>query len=197
MSRRLIFVSHIVFLCLFFSLCWPALAQEAPDQEGGSIFLGQLINFVVLFGTLAYFLWKPLNNYLKGKSEEVAETLKQSEDLKADSLSKLEQMRIRFRQLEEEIESMKQVAEREALLERERIREEASRESERLKRMAREEIDMLTKVSLRDLKAYAIDLGVALAEKRMKEKLTPELHRKLIYKAIENLRTADEQSISS
>ncbi|MDD8031573.1 MAG: ATP synthase F0 subunit B [Acidobacteriota bacterium] len=186
-----------VFLCLFFSLCWPALAQEAPDQEGGSIFVGQLINFVVLFGTLAYFLWKPLNNYLKGKSEEIAELLKQSEDLKADSLSKLEQTRIRLGQLEEEIKSMKLVAEKEALSERERIKEEARRESEKLKKMAREEIDMLAKISLSDLKAYAINLGVALAEKRMREKLTPELHRKLIHKSMDNLRTADEQSVNS
>ena len=186
-----------VFLCLFFSLCWPALAQEAPDQEGGSIFVGQLINFVVLFGTLAYFLWKPLNNYLKGKSKEIAELLKQSEDLKADSLSKLEQTRIRLGQLEEEIKSMKLVAEKEALSERERIKEEARRESEKLKKMAREEIDMLAKISLSDLKAYAINLGVALAEKRMREKLTPELHRKLIHKSMDNLRTADEQSVNS
>jgi F-type H+-transporting ATPase subunit b len=186
-----------VFFLLFFSFCWPVLAEEADGQNGTSVFIGQVINFVVLFGTLAYFLWKPLNNYLKGKSKEVARLLKQSEESKANSLSKLEQTRIRLEKLEEEIKAMNQAAEKEALLEKEKIMQEANRESERLKKLAREEIDTLAKVSLRDLKAYAIDLGVGLAEKRIREKLTPELHRKLIHKAIDSLGTANEQSANS
>ncbi|MGQ9800077.1 MAG: F0F1 ATP synthase subunit B family protein [Candidatus Saccharicenans sp.] len=175
----------------------PALAEESQGHFDLATFLGQVLNFVVLFGGLAFLLRKPLNDYLKGKAEQVAANLRQSEALKVESLQKLKQSQARLDNLEAEIGALREEAEKEASREKQMIRQEAEKEAQRLKRLAQEEIDALFRASLRELKAYAIDLSVALAEKRIREKLTPELHRKLIQQAIDRLRSLHESSVDS
>ncbi|HAR35525.1 MAG TPA: hypothetical protein DCR87_01200 [Acidobacteria bacterium] len=185
----------LVGLVLSFSL--PALAGESQGHFDLATFLGQVLNFVVLFGGLAFLLRKPLNDYLKGKAEQVAARLRQSEALKVESLQKLQQSRTRLDSLEAEIRALREEAEREVSRERQMIKQEAEKEAQRLRKLAQEEIEALFRASLRELKAYAIDLSVALAEKRIREKLTPELHRKLIHQAIDRLRSLHESSADS
>jgi F-type H+-transporting ATPase subunit b len=182
---------------LILSLGLPALAGEGQGHFDLATFLGQVLNFIVLFGGLAFLLRKPLNDYLKGKAEQVAASLRQSEALKAKSLQKLEQSRARLDSLETEIKALRAEAEKEASREKQMIRQEAEKEAQRLRKLAQEEIEALFQSSLRELKAYAIDLSVALAEKSIREKLTPELHRKLIYQAIDRLRSLHESSVDS
>lgn len=188
---------ELILAFLLLVLAVPGLAEESHGHFDLATFLGQVLNFVVLFGGLAYLLRKPLNEYLKSKVEQVAARLQQAEAGKRESLQRLEEARTRLNNLAAEIKALKEQAEKEADREREAIRKEAAEEAERLKKLAREEIETMVRLSLRDLKAYAIDLSVSLAEKRIKEKLTPELHRKLIQSAIDRLRSTNEQSVNN
>lgn len=191
-------VVRCIFLILsFFLVSGLALAEETHGRSGLSTFLGQVLNFIILFGGLAYVLRKPVNEYLRRKSEEMALLLQKSEDLKTESLQKLEQTKERLNRLEDEVRRIKEEAEKEALKERERIKFEAHQEAERLRKLAQEEIDLLVRASLLELKAYAINLSVALSEQKIKQKLNPELHRKIIHRAIDNLRTVYEASVDN
>ena len=173
------------------------VAAESAEKFSLSTFLGQLVNFVVLFGSLAYLLYKPLIKYLQHKSDQVAENLKESEDQRVSSLHRLEESKKRLSKLHEEIDRMRREAEIEAGRERERITQEARAEAERIKKLAKEEIDSLVKISQRELEVYTLDLSISLAEQRIREKLDPELHRKIINKAIDELGTLDEPTISN
>lgn len=197
MRKRSQVFSGPLFAGLVLSLSLPLLAGESEGHFDLATFLGQVLNFVVLFGGLALLLRKPLNGYLKGKAEEVAANLRQSETLVEESLQKLAQSRARLENLEAEIRALREEAEKEASREGQLISQEAEKEAQRLRKLAREEIDALIASSLRELKAYAIDLSVALAEKRIRERLTPELHRKLIQQSIDRLRSLNESSLDS
>jgi len=188
----------VLYLLLLFLLLTSGLLQAGEEPEHGStgLFLGQVINFAVLFGGLAYLLKKPLQEYLTRKALEVASLLETSEKEKQEARQRLEQTRERLQSLAAEVQKMKDEARQEALRERERLLQEAAREAERLRKLAREEIDSLVQASRRELKSYAIELSVALAEKRIREKINPELHRKFINQAIERLRTHHESSVA-
>jgi F-type H+-transporting ATPase subunit b len=188
----------VLYLLLLFLLLTSGLLQAGEEPEHGStgLFLGQVINFAVLFGGLAYLLKKPLQEYLTRKALEVASLLETSEREKQEARQRLEQTRERLQSLAAEVQKMKDEARQEALRERERLLQEAAREAERLRKLAREEIDSLVQASRRELKSYAIELSVALAEKRIREKINPELHRKFINQAIERLRTLHESSVA-
>ena len=186
-----------IFIMIIFSAPGRLLAAEAGEGFDLSLFLGQVVNFVLLFGGLAYLLYKPLLKYLQHKSDQVAENLKQSEERRVSSLRRLEESKERLNKLDEEVDKIKKEAEIEATRERERIAQEARSEAERLKKLAREEIDSLVKTSQRELEVYTLDLSISLAEKGIREKLGPELHRRIIHKAIDKLETLDEPTISN
>ena len=188
--------SGLFILIMLLSFSWLGAAEAEPGFSL-TAFLGQVVNFVVLFGGLAYLLYKPLLKFLQHKSDQVAENLKQSEKRRIDSLQRLEKSRERLSRLDIEINQMKTEAEAEATREKERIRLEARNEAERLKKLAKEEIDSMVKSSQRELKVYTLDLSISLAEKRIEEKLGPELPRKIIYKAIDKLGTLDEPAVSN
>lgn len=188
--------SGLFILIMLLAFSWLGAAEAEPGFSL-TVFLGQVVNFVVLFGGLAYLLYKPLLKFLQHKSDQVAENLKLSEERRIDSLQRLEKSRERLSQLDKEIDRMKIEAETEATRERERITLEARNEAERLKKLAKEEIDSMVKSSQRELKVYTLDLSISLAEKRIEEKLGPELHRKIIYRAIDKLGTLDEPAASN
>lgn len=192
-SRR-----KLIFYLSFFLILTSRLLLAGEEQEHGStgLFIGQVLNFVVLFGGLAYVLRKPLQDYLRRKSAEIADLLQRSEREKNEARKRLGQTKERLQRLTDEIQKMKEDTRNAALKERERLLREADTEVERLKRLASEEIDSMLQASRRELKAYAIELSVVLAENKIKEKMTPELHRKIIDRAIENLRNLHESSIA-
>ncbi|MBC7364235.1 MAG: ATP synthase F0 subunit B [Candidatus Aminicenantes bacterium] len=188
----------VLYLLLLFLLLTSGLLQAGEEPEHGSagLFLGQVINFAVLFGGLAYLLRKPLQEYLNRKALEVASLLETSEKEKQEARQRLEQTRERVQSLAAEVQRIKDEARKEALREKERLLQEAAREAERLRKLAREEVESMVQASRRELKAYAIELSVNLAEKRIKEKISPELHRKFISQAIDHLRGLHESSVA-
>ncbi|MDD8021272.1 MAG: ATP synthase F0 subunit B [Acidobacteriota bacterium] len=197
MRYRLINLKPVLFISLIlFGSNWLG-AAESDQGSNLSTLLGQVVNFVVLFGGLTYLLYKPLMGFLQHQSDRVATSLKKSEEQRLESAQKLQQLRERLKKLDEEIDIMKKEAEREATREKERIALEAKAEAERLKKLAKEEIDSLVKSSQRELEVYTLDLSISLAEKRIEERLRPELHRKLIYEAIDKLGTLDEPSVNN
>ncbi|MGB9764683.1 MAG: hypothetical protein ACPLZD_04930 [Candidatus Saccharicenans sp.] len=174
-----------------------ATAQESGSPSSLGTFIGQVINFLILFGGLAYLLKKPVVDYLKHKSEQIAELIRKSEEFKNASARKLAEIERRASHLDEEINRMKAEAAEEALKEKERIKMEAQQEAARLKKLAAEEIDSMVRASLQELKAYTIELSVALTEEKIRQKLGPELHRKMIKKAINDLKAFYESSIAN
>lgn len=186
-------VLYLLLVCL---LLTAGLLQAGEEQEHGSagLLIGQVINFVVLFGGLAYLLRKPLQAYLTQKVEEVTSLLENSEKEKQEARQRLEQTRDRLQSLASEAQKIKDDARNEALREKERLLQEAAFEAERLRKLATEEIYSLAQASRRELKAYAIELSVALAEQRIKERMNPDLHRKVINRAIDSLRDLYESS---
>jgi len=53
----------VLFILIILSVPGQLLAAEAGEGFDLSLFLGQVVNFVLLFGGLAYLLYKPLIKY--------------------------------------------------------------------------------------------------------------------------------------
>ncbi|MGB9894160.1 MAG: hypothetical protein ACPLRA_07065, partial [Candidatus Saccharicenans sp.] len=72
MSRRAISFKIMLFFWLMALARLTALAEESHQNFDLATFLGQILNFVILFGGLGFLLRKPINDYLKNKAEEIA-----------------------------------------------------------------------------------------------------------------------------
>ncbi len=176
------------------------ISMVSADEEHSSNlrdFIGKTINFIVLFGGLAYFLFKPIRNFLQKRSQEIEQGLKDAEDAQREAEQRLQEAKARLATLEDEIEKLKKEAEIEGRKEKERIVQLAQEEAERIKYFAKQEIEMLMRAGVQeDLKEYTAEMASALAEERIKKKMSPGDQSFLIDKCIEKLDELYEKSNS-
>lgn len=159
-------------------------------------FLGKTINFIVLFGALAYILFKPIRNFLERRSHDIERSLQEAEDSRKEAEQKLQEVKARLASMDDEIAKIKKEAEIEGRKEKERTIQLTQREAERIKYFAKQEIETLTQAGIQNLKEYTAELATALAEERIKKKISPEGQFLLIDKSIERLDELYEKSNS-
>ncbi|MCX7975287.1 MAG: ATP synthase F0 subunit B [Candidatus Aminicenantes bacterium] len=172
------------------SLLSPLLASETGTAHGSSAWLdftGKVVNFLILFGSLGYFLYRPIKQWLNNRTEFIAKLIEETTRMRKEAEDRLASFNQRLTQIAQEIEEMKRKAETEGLKEKERLLSLAREEAARIERLTALEIEALRRGAIKELKAYAATLSTALAEERIRKKLSPELHRQLIRRSIERL----------
>ena len=172
-----------------FILSIPAGASEGSGGgAGGRLdFIGKVVNFIVLFGGLAFLLRKPLTKMLADRTESVRLGLVEAERSNREAQTRLREVEARAGRLEDEIDGMKTQARAAGEAEKDRILRAARQEAERLKTFSEQEVEALVRSGLRQLREYASDKALALALERIQGGLTAELHGRLIDTAIERL----------
>lgn len=163
------------------------VAEEGGSSSRKGEFLGKVINFVVLFGGLGYFLYKPLRNYLQKRSEGIEKAIAEAREARLDAERKLQEAKKKLAALEAEVFRIIKDGENEGVRDKERIKALTEKEVERIKIFAQQEIEAQLRAGKQELKEYTSELATALAEARLKEKITSQDHAKLIDKSIEKL----------
>jgi len=156
-------------------------------------FIGKAVNFLVLFGGLAFLLRKPLSAMLAKRSADIRETLRLAEASRSDAAKKREESAARLSGLDEELRRMMTTAEDAARREQERIAGLAAEEARRLRKFTEQAVAEQVRSSLRELKAHAAERATSLARTRILKKLTPEDQSALIDRSIERLARVHEK----
>jgi F0F1-type ATP synthase membrane subunit b/b' len=190
MTRRKRAAAVLLLLPLFLFLS----SEEGAKTSAGLDFLGKTINFLVLFGGLAFLLRKPLLAMLGKRALDISETIRLADETKAEAEGKQREAEAKISGLGEEIKRMTATAQAVAERERERIAGLAEAEVERIRRFTEEEIDRLTKSGLQELKVYAAEKATAAAGERIRKRLTPADQAALIDQSIERLSELHEKS---
>lgn len=188
-NKRSIFL--VVLLVPF--LLFMSFAEESHGSQTKD-FLGKLVNFLLLFGGLAYLLRKPLGKFLQERSDSLGQTIKEARQSQEESSARLKKVEERLSKLGEEIHAVQKEAEAAGRSIRQDILEEAKKATDRLKHFSSQEIEMLTQSAVREIKEYAADLAADLAKKNIQERLTEEYHASVIDKSIERLDQLHEKS---
>lgn len=149
--------------------------------------LGKTINFLILFGGLAFLLAKPLRKFLEDAGLAVAQTIRKTETAKRRAEQKLEALLARMEGLESEVGVIKEAGREAGGKEKDRLLAQARQEVDRIKSLAEMEIDMHAQAAQAELREYAAGLAVALAETKIKRRMTPEFHSRMIDHSIRQL----------
>ena len=176
-------------------LLFMSFAEESHPSQTKD-FLGKLVNFLLLFGGLAYVLRKPLGKFLQERSDSLEQALRGAKQSHEEAAEKLNQVESRLRKLDEEIEKMQQEAEAVGQSLHQHVLEEAKQAADRLKHFASREIEMLTQDAIREIKEYTGALAADLAQQRIQDRMTEEFHSSLIDKSIERIEKLHEKSNS-
>jgi F-type H+-transporting ATPase subunit b len=180
-SRRILVVLWLA--PLFLSMT----AGEAAETTGTGEFVGEVINFAVLFGLLVYFLRKPLRAFLGQRIEGIRSAIGAARAAKHEAQNKLDEADRRMAALEEEGSAIQKEAELEGSRQKENISALAEKEAERIRSYARQEVDLQLKAGLRELKSFSAERATRLAAERLRARITEDGHYALIDQSIERL----------
>ncbi len=186
-----------IFLVLLVLPFFVFMSTEEEDHSSGfADFLGKTVNFVILFGGLTYLLYRPIRSFLEKKGQEIKLSLREAEESKKEAERKLKEIESQLSGLEKEIEKIMKDAEKEGRKERDKTLQLARKETERIKYFGQQEIDAVIRAGIRELREYTAVLATALAEERIKKKMSPEFQSLMIDRSIERLGELDEKSDS-
>jgi F0F1-type ATP synthase membrane subunit b/b' len=153
------------------ALAAPAFAAEgaspdAADSPAGLIF--RWLNFVLVFGTLAYVLARWGGPYFRARGAETGRAIREATAAKADAERELRQIEDQIAHLDSEIVRLRDESTQEAAAEAQRQVESGQREIERIDRAAEFEIEASERLVRHQLRSLAAQMAIEAAEKDLR-----------------------------
>ena len=167
-------------------------SAEGEAHSATTDFLGMVVNFVVLFGGLAFVLRKPIAAMLEKRGQGIRREVEHAENDLKEAEAKRKESESRLSRLGQDIEKMRQEAALTAEAAKRGIGTQAEEEKARLKALADQEIQALIRSGIIELRAYVGDKATELSRERARKRLTPEVHLRLIDKSIDRLAGSDD-----
>lgn len=157
-----------------------AAGAEEKGQEPAHALLFKVINFVLLVGGLGYVLRKPAADFFSSRSASIQKSLEEGRKALETSQAQLQAVEEKLRHLEEEIAAFQASAARETEAEHQRLRQATAEEAVRILESARAQMDTAVRGAKLELKNYAAQQAVALAEGLIRERLDESGRRRLV-----------------
>jgi F-type H+-transporting ATPase subunit b len=182
----------ILAIALGLALASYALPQEAAPAkenpasqsdeagEGGSWIWWKWANFAILAVGLGYLIGKNVPPLFRKQSDEIQNALAEAAKVKQDAALYATDVETRLANLQKEIEALRQSAHADMTAESERMRRETEHHLERVQEQAVQEIALMTRAAKDELRKYAAQLAIDLAEQRIRALMTPATEDKLV-----------------
>ncbi len=163
---------------------------EDHDEHHGSPLsvLWKWGNFILLFGGLAYYLRRPLRDFLDSRARGIEQGLADGKQAQREAEAKMSAIEARLARMDREIEGLKKQAAQESEEERRRIIESSNAEADKVVAMARREIEGLQRSARLELKAHVAELAVGLAEERLRSDLGQNENHRIISRFVRSLK---------
>ena len=140
----------------------------------------RLFNLLLFLGVMVYLLRRPLSEAMKARREGIRRDLMRAQEERSAALAKLEEVETRLSRLDAEVETVRAQAEREAAEERERIERTTEEDARKLREQAQREIESASKAARQELRRYAAEQSVELAEQMLRTQIRPEDDARLV-----------------
>jgi F-type H+-transporting ATPase subunit b len=144
-------------------------------------------NLFLFIGALVYILRRPIGEALRTRREGIRRDLMRAQEERNAALAKLEEVDARLAQLDAEVAAIREQAQREAAAEHERIARSTEDEARKLREQAQREIENAGKAARADLRRYAAEQSVLLAEEMIRREMRPEDDARLMQGYVEDL----------
>jgi F0F1-type ATP synthase membrane subunit b/b' len=161
----------IIGLAAFGAVSLPALAQEGSSDAAsmpiGTVF--RWLNFLLVFGALAYLIGKFGAPYFQGRAQSIAKAIEEANQTRAAAERELQESSQKLDAVEREIEDERRTGRRESAADRERIRALAQSEVGKIQQAARAEIAAAERAGAQEVRAIAAKLATDRAAALIRE----------------------------
>jgi len=136
------------------------------------------VNFAVVFFLIVLLISKKLPGYFSTRTAVIQKGIEEARKMSEEARARLTEVEGRLSRLGADIAAMRSEAEENAKAEERRIAQSSEEERQRIVSSAQQEIDMAANAARRDLKAYAGELAIDLAGKKIR--VTPQTDEALV-----------------
>jgi F-type H+-transporting ATPase subunit b len=165
----------------------PEAAAHGARQERQPSPIWLWANFAILAGALGYLIKKKAGPFFQSRSEEIRKGISEAATLKADAEARAAAIEQRMAGLEADIQDLRARATEEINAEGERVSRETGQAIAKTKTQAEQEIAAAAKSARQEIKAYSAELALALAEKKIRSRLTPGADAELLDEFLKDL----------
>ena len=176
-----------MFIAFFIKMFAPAEGESAPWWNIPSFEAWRWLNLLIFVGLFVYILRRPVGEAMRARREGIRRDLMRAQEERNAALAKLTEVEARLAKLDEEVASVREQAEREAAEERERIRKSTEEETQKLRAQAQREIESAGKAARQELREFAAEQSVRLAEEMIRRDIKPEDDARLVSLRVEEL----------
>ncbi|HXI41972.1 MAG TPA: hypothetical protein VNH83_18455 [Bryobacteraceae bacterium] len=153
-----------------------AKSESAPEPSP----IWAWANFAILAGALGYLIVKKGGPWFAERSHTIRKGIAEAEEIRRGAEASAAEVDRRLAGLQTEIQNLRANAQREEAAEGERIRQQTATDLARIQEHAAREIEAAGKSARLDLKRYAAQLAIDLAEQKIRRQMTPEVQVALI-----------------
>jgi len=161
--------------------------KENEAEESAIHVVARWANFAILFGGLAFVLRKPMRDFFHTRRADIASGLQRAQDAHATAQARMDEIEQRLASLSADVAALRTEAEREALVERERILNEAKREVGRVVDQSRQEIERIARTVEKQIKETVADQVIDRASTALRTEMTQDDQKRVIVRFIKNL----------
>ena len=161
--------------------------DSAPWWNRPSFEVWRWLNLLIFVGAFIYILRRPVSEAMRARREGIRRDLKRAQEERNAALAKLEEVEARLAKLDEEVARVRSQSEKEAGEERERIKRSTEEESQKLRIQSQREIESAGKAARQELREFAADQSVRMAEELIRRDIKPEDDARLVRLRVEEL----------
>jgi F-type H+-transporting ATPase subunit b len=127
-----------------------------------------VLNFAIVAALIAWFWRSKMPTAFRNRTESILKSMETARQASEDANRRLKDVEGRLARLDSEIGRMKATADAATQVEESRIREAAEEDKKKIIESAEQEIDAAARAARAQLKSFAAELAVGLAEKQIR-----------------------------
>jgi F-type H+-transporting ATPase subunit b len=165
-------------------------AQAKHGEEEGSLKVWEWANFALLAAGLGYVIVKNAGPAFDARGRHIRKAMVEAEEAKREADARAAEVERRLAHLADEIAALRAEAQREGEAENARYTRSTAAEIAKIKAQAEQEIEAAGKAARMELKRHAAQLALALAEQKLRTRITPETEDRLVRGFVKNIESS-------
>jgi F-type H+-transporting ATPase subunit b len=187
--RRFLVLAPGGLLALFF-MAIPVLAAEGAEPDPADSATGLIfrwLNFLIVFGGIAYLIAKHGGAFFRGNAKEIAASIVEATAAKAEADRELRDVEMKIQRLDQDVAELREEAGRNWAAESERLRASAQVEIEKIAHAAREELAASERAAQQQVREVAASMAVERAAALVSTKLNAEIRSRMFQSFLREL----------
>jgi F-type H+-transporting ATPase subunit b len=186
--RFLVFASSA--LLVFFFMALPAFAEEGAkldpaESPTGLIF--RWLNFLIVFGAIAYLIAKHGGAFFRGNAKEIAASIVEATATKAEADRELHEVETKIARIDQDVTQMREEARRNWAAESERLRASGVAEIEKINQAARAELTASERAAQQQVREIAASMAVDRAAALVSSMMNAEVRARMFQSFLSEL----------